>query len=50
MRNWFCLPPLKIAEFGVEVGGLDGADPDVFGDVDVEAFADGEGKQGIVLS
>ena len=39
---------LEVSEFGVEVVCLNGADPDVFGDGDVESPADGEGEGGVV--
>jgi hypothetical protein len=41
---------LNVSEFGVEVVGLHGTYPDMFGDCDVEAAADGECKRGIVAS
>jgi hypothetical protein len=39
---------LEVSEFGVEVVGLESANPDVFGNVDVKAAADGEGERGVV--
>jgi hypothetical protein len=39
---------LEVSEFGVEVVCLKGADPDVFGDGDVDATADGEGEGCVV--